>query len=95
MATLVVAPRALGELQQLIRSHELPDTTLARLEHVIEPLTRFPQMGSRLSGRWSGYRYVLGPWRWMIVLYFYDEPNDRVGVVSIQDARRGSSATNA
>ncbi len=34
------------------------------------------------------YRFVLGPWRWMLVVYVRDEDLDRVAIVSIQDARR-------
>jgi hypothetical protein len=43
-------------------------------------------MGAELSGRWSGFRFLLGPWRWMILVYAYLEEHDRVVVVTIQTA---------
>jgi len=30
---------------------------------------------------------VQGPWRWMLVVYVYFEDDDRVVIVTIQDAR--------
>jgi hypothetical protein len=51
-------------------------------------------MGPALSGRWEGYRFLLGPWRWMLLVYVFIEPNDRVVVVTIQDARSSTGATS-
>jgi hypothetical protein len=56
-------------------------------------LEQFPSMGSALSGRWGGFRFLLGPWRWMLLVYVYLEAEERVVVVTIQDARSASSAT--
>jgi hypothetical protein len=47
-------------------------------------------MGAALDGRWEGFRFVLGPWRWLLLVYVFIESEDRVVVVSIQDG--GSSA---
>jgi len=38
---------------------------------------------------------VLGPWRWMLIVYAYLEVEDRVVVVTIQDARSSASATGS
>lgn len=50
--------------------------------------------GAQLHGRWTGYRFVLGPWRWMLVVYDYDETLDRVAIVTIQDSRASQAATS-
>jgi len=36
---------------------------------------------------------VLGPWRWLVVVYEHDEANDTVGVLTVQDARSSTAAT--
>lgn len=95
MAFVVVSPRAQRNLQRLIETHSLPASTSARLQRAIEPLAQFPQLGASLTGRWSGYRFILGPWRWMIVVYEYDEVEDRVGIVTVQDGRAARSPTTA
>jgi hypothetical protein len=51
-------------------------------------------IGAPLHGRWSNYRFLLGPWRWMIIVYVYDERDDRAAIVTIQDARSGRAATS-
>jgi len=36
-----------------------------------------PELGRlREHGRWSGYGFILGPWRWMLVLYKVAEDGD-------------------
>jgi hypothetical protein len=52
-------------------------------------------MGPALSGRWQGFRFLLGPWRWLLLVYVYIEAEDRVVVVTIQDARSAMSATTS
>jgi hypothetical protein len=37
---------------------------------------------------------VLGPWRWMLLVYEHIESEDRVVVLTIQDARSSSAATS-
>lgn len=44
-------------------------------------------MGAELAGRWSGFRFLLGPWRWMILIYVFIEDESRAVVVTIQDGR--------
>lgn len=50
-------------------------------------------LGAELGGRWSGFRFLLGPWRWMILVYVVFEDDDRVVVVTIQDGRSSSFAS--
>jgi hypothetical protein len=80
-------------LERLIRTHALPESTRSRSAHSIEPLAQFQLLGARLSGRWAPFRFVLGPWRWMIIVYEYDEGADRVGIVTVQDGRSARAAT--
>jgi plasmid stabilization system protein ParE len=93
VATVVVSPRAIRNLERLTRTHALPDSTWERVRRSIEPLAAFPLLGSPLGGRWAPLRFVLGPWRWMIIVYEYDTEADVVGIVTIQDARSSRAAT--
>ena len=52
-------------------------------------------LGAALEGRWTGFRFRLGPWRWLIVVYAYLEEDDRVVVVTIVDGRTSRSPTAA
>ena len=67
--------------------------TRARVKASLRPLERFPRLGPELSGRYSGQRFLLGPWRWLLLVYSFDQANDRVTVVSVQDARSSGAAT--
>ncbi len=93
MAMVVVARRARTDLAQLIKTRSLPANARERVRASIEPLAAFPQIGKRLTGRWRGFRVVLGPWAWMLVVYVYDETTNTVTVVAIHDARTMSSVT--
>lgn len=95
MASVVVTLIAVSDLARLIATHSLPVDTIARFKRSVALLERFPQIGAPLLGRWMNYRFVLGPWRWMLVVYVHDEALDRVAIVSIQDARRSEAATSA
>jgi hypothetical protein len=88
-----MSPRAVRNLERLIETHVLPESTRPRFVRSIEPLGRFPLLGAPLSGRWAPFRFVLGPWRWMIVVYEYDESADRVAIVTVQDGRSVGAAT--
>jgi len=50
-------------------------------------------MGPELGGRWEGFRFLLGPWRWLLLVYVFIEAEDRAVVVTIQDARSSTAAT--
>ena len=49
-------------------------------------------MGPALAGRWRGLRFVLGPWRWLLLVYVYIETEDRVAVITIQEGRASRAA---
>lgn len=89
-----VARAAVEDLQRLVAVLTLPADTTERVRAAIQPLREFPRLGSELSGRWAGTRFVLGPWRWMLIVYEYDERGDRVVVLTIQDSRSSSAATS-
>jgi plasmid stabilization system protein ParE len=95
MATVLVSPRARRNLERLIQTHSLPVSTVSRFAASIGPLATFPAIGAPLGGRWSGYRFILGPWRWMLIVYEYQEDQDLVGIVTVQDARALGSATSS
>jgi hypothetical protein len=95
MARVLVAPSAAADLAQLITTHSLPADTGARVARSIEPLARFPLLGAPLEGRWSDYRFVLGPWRWMLIVYAFDPDSDVVAIATIQDARGAAAVTGA
>ena len=93
MASVELALTAVEDLDRLIRTHSLPPDTRARAARSLRALERFPLLGPELEGRWSGLRFLLGPWRWMLLVYVYLEAEERVVVVTVQDARSSGSAT--
>ena len=93
MATVVVAENARRELETMILTHSLPASTRDRVRTALEPLAEFPLLGPALDGTWRGLRFILGPWPWMLLVYSYDAPAERVSVVTIQDARSSRAAT--
>jgi plasmid stabilization system protein ParE len=93
VARLELAAAAIDDLEQLIFTHSLSADTNARVRRSIEPLKQFPLMGGALGGRWESFRFVLGPWRWMVIVYVYLEEDDRVVVFTIQDGRSAASPT--
>ncbi len=95
MAQVELALAAVEDLDRLVLTHSLPDDTRQRVRAALEPLRQFPRLGPELSGRWEGFRFILGPWRWMLLVYTFDEARDRVVIVTIQDARTSSSTTGA
>jgi hypothetical protein len=95
VARVVVAPAAATDLERLTVTHSLPADALGRVSKSIEPLAQFPLLGASLEGRWDKYRFVLGPWRWMLIVYAYDRGADVVAIVTVQDARSSTAATAA
>jgi hypothetical protein len=85
---------AVEDLDRMIITHSLPADTKARVKRSLAVLERFPRIGRQLDGRWYPMRFILGPWRWMLIIYNYDETNDLVIVLTIQDARSSTAATN-
>ena len=93
MARVALATAAVEDLERLIRTHSLPPNTRERVAAALRPLEEFPLMGPVLSGRWDGFRFVLGPWRWMLLVYVVLDHEQRVVVVTIQDGRSATAAT--
>ncbi len=78
----------------MILTHSLPADTRARVKRSLRVLEGFPLIGRELGGRWQPYRFVLGPWRWLLIVYIYDQQEGAVVVVTIQDAHSSSAATS-
>jgi plasmid stabilization system protein ParE len=95
VARVLVSSAAIADLGRMIATHSLPTDTRARVRRSIEPLVRFPLLGAPLDGRWRGYRFILGPWRWMLIVYAYDAETDVVAIATIQDGRTSAAATAA
>jgi plasmid stabilization system protein ParE len=93
VAHVELSAAAAEDLEQLIRTHSLPADAKVRVKRSLQPLQRFPLLGIALGGRWSGFRFVLGPWRWMVIVYAHLEEEDRVVVVTIQDGHSSRAAT--
>ena len=92
MAKLQWSPAARASLDRMIQTHSLPADTRARVEHSLRHLEMFPMMGREIAGRGENTRFLLGPWRWMIVVYAYFEDEDRVAVVAVEDGRSSTAA---
>ncbi len=95
MARVELAAAAIEDLDRLIQTHSLPDDTRARVARSLRPLSAFPNIGPALTGRWDGFRVILGPWRWLLLVYVLLEAEDRVVVVAIQDARSSTAVTTS
>lgn len=93
MPRVELSATAAEDLARLRVTHSLPPDTIDRFKRSIRGLGRFPRLGAPLAGAWGGLRFVLGPWRWMVVVYEYLEEEDLVVVVTVQDARSSSAAT--
>ena len=91
MPRVEVTAAARADLDELIASHSLPADTPERVRRSLRPLERFPLLGPPLEGRWEGFRFLLGPWRWLLLVYVYLEDEDSVVVVTIQDGRSVAS----
>jgi plasmid stabilization system protein ParE len=94
VARVELAHVAVEDLDRLMAVLSLPIDTRERVRRSLEPLGEFPRLGPELTGRWQGTRFVLGPWRWMLLVYVHIESEDRVVVLTIQDARSSSAATS-
>lgn len=93
MPRVELTAAAVADLDKLIHTHSLPIDTKPRVKRSLAPLRRFPRLGPELTGRWRDFRFLLGPWRWMLIVYVFIEDDDRVVVVTIQDARSSRAAT--
>ena len=94
MARVELAKAAVEDLHRIILTHSLPLDTTPRVRASLQLLGTFPLPVPELQGRWEGYRFLVGPWRWMILVYRHLAEDDRVVVVTIQDARMSGAVTN-
>jgi plasmid stabilization system protein ParE len=94
VARVELAAAAAEDLDKLILTHSLPADTKARVQRALLPLESFPLLGAALGGRWANLRFVLGPWRWMVIVYAHLEDEDRVVVVTIQDGHSSTAPTS-
>jgi hypothetical protein len=85
---------AVENLDRTIVTHSLPVDTRARVKRSLGILEQFPLVGRQLQGRWQPLRLLIGPWRWLLLVYLYDERDNLIVVVTIQDARSSSAATS-
>ena len=93
MARVVVTHAAARDLRDLMRTHRLPDNTIERVKRSIRPLADFPELGAELGGAFAPRRFLLGPWRWMIVIYRFYAERDLVAILAIVDGRTSTSPT--
>jgi hypothetical protein len=94
VARVELSLRAIERLDRMIVTHSLPADTRARVQRSLRVLELFPLVGRSLEGSWAPLRFILGPWRWLVLVYEHDEEHDVVSVVTIQDARSSASVTN-
>jgi hypothetical protein len=92
VARVELARAAVEDLDALIRTHSLPPDTRTRVAQSLRGLEQIPLMGPALSGQWEGLRFLVGPWRWLLLVYVFIESEDRVVVVTIQDAATSAVA---
>jgi plasmid stabilization system protein ParE len=91
MARVEWSLEAERSLDSLIETHSLPPDTKARLKESVRPLQRFPLLGPAIRASGNELRFILGPWRWMIVVYVFFEVEDRVVIVSVEDGRSSTA----
>jgi hypothetical protein len=91
MASVEIARLAREELGEMVASRSLPADTEERMWRSLRTLEQFPLAGKALEGFWLGYRLVVGPWRWLLIVYRHFEEEDRVVVIGFRDARSGNT----
>ena len=94
MARVELARAAAEDIARLRVTHSLPPDTGVRIRASLRALEQFPRLGSELEGPgWEGFRFLLGPWRWMVIVYEILDEGERVVVVTVQDGRSSRAAT--
>jgi plasmid stabilization system protein ParE len=93
VAGVEIGAVAVEDRGRIIVTHSLPSDTRQRVRRKLASLESFPRIGRQLEGRWHPMRFLLGPWRWMLIVYRYSEAANTVLIVTIQDARSSTSAT--
>ena len=90
MPRVVVSHQARDDLERMVRVLSLPNDTRGRVRASMAQLGEFPHLGVVLGGDWEGFPVVLGPWRWMLIVYAV-LADGTVAVVSLEDARSSTS----
>jgi hypothetical protein len=85
---------AVEDLDRMIVTHSLPSDTRKRVQRSLRVLEKFPLVGRQLEGQWQYLRFIIGPWRWLLLVYTHDEQRDVISVVSIEDARSSTAVTH-
>jgi hypothetical protein len=93
VARVELTAQAIEGLDRLIVTHSLPADTYTRVYRSLSLLERFPKIGRKVTGRWHHLRFILGPWRWLLIVYVYDDERELVSILTIQDARSSTSVT--
>lgn len=93
MARVVVTRAAARDLRDLMRTHRLPANTIERVKRSIRPLADIPELGAELGGPFAPRRFLLGPWRWMILIYRLYPERDLVAILAMVDGRTSTSPT--
>jgi plasmid stabilization system protein ParE len=93
LAKVRLSVPAVEDLDRMIVTHSLPGDTRLRVQRSLRVLEQFPRIGRPLEGRWAPMRVILGPWRWMLIIYSYEKPDDVVLIAAFQDARSSAAAT--
>lgn len=93
MARVEWSEGALGELERLVLTHSLPADTRSRIDGSLRRLRRFPRIGPaiRVDGDGDELRFLLGPWPWLVIVYLHLVAEQRVVVVSVEDARAATA----
>ena len=92
MPSIEITRFAREDLALLIETRRLPADTRKRVSRSMFILREFPRSGKRLSGVWRDCHGLIGPLGWLIVVYTYIEPEDRVVVIAFHDARISGAA---
>lgn len=95
MARVQLSRVAADDLDRLVESHGLPADTRPRVARSLRALEDFPRIGRELEGQWRGFRFIGGPWPWMLIVYEYAAADELATVVAIHDARASTAATAA
>ncbi|MCY7302409.1 MAG: type II toxin-antitoxin system RelE/ParE family toxin [Thermoleophilia bacterium] len=94
MARIEVSRAAADDIARLGVTHSLPPDTNDRIRRSLRALEQFPRLGTALDADgWVGFRFVLGAWRWMVVVYEILDDGERVVIVTVQDGRSSTAST--
>ena len=93
MARIEVSRAAVADIARLCVTHSLPADTNGRIRRSLRALEQFPRLGTVLDADgWVGFRFVLGPRRWMVIIYEVLDDGARVVVVTVPDGRSSTAA---